>query len=151
MIDFFMTCDFFCLYLILLFVVLRFCVSRGSHRKSITILKTKNHLSSPLEGLSINSHEDKKIKNWISICCKIEIQSLSMGLSIMGDASDASLHRTNHHFFGFSSSKIMLRRLPIGTRTCCIVSRSRTVTQLSTKVSLSTVTHIGVPMASWRR
>ena len=63
----------------------------------------------------------------------------------------ASLQGKLCYFFGFNSSKIMLRRLSIGTRTCCIVSRSRTVTQLSTKVSLSTVTHIGVPMASCLR
>lgn len=64
---------------------------------------------------------------------------------------NASLQAEKHYFFGFNSSKIILRRLSIGTRTCCIVSRSRTVTQLSTKVSLSTVTHIGVPMASCLR
>ncbi len=60
----------------------------------------------------------------------------------------ASLQGKLCYFFGFNSSNIIARRLSIGTRTCCIVSRSRTVTQLSTKVSLSTVTHIGVPMAS---
>ena len=60
----------------------------------------------------------------------------------------ASLQGKLCHFFGFNSSKIMFLRLSIGTRTCCIVSRSRTVTVLSIKVSLSTVTHIGVPMAS---
>ena len=56
--------------------------------------------------------------------------------------------KSTFHFFGFSSSKIIVRRFSIGTRTWFIVSRSRTVTVLSTKVSLSTVTHIGVPMAS---
>ena len=39
----------------------------------------------------------------------------------------------------------------IGTRTCSIESRSRTVTVPSFIVSLSMVTQNGVPMASWRR
>ena len=39
----------------------------------------------------------------------------------------------------------------IGTRTCSMVSRSRRVTALSSRVSWSMVMHSGVPMASWRR
>ena len=70
------------------------------------------------------------------------------GVVYHADAFNASLQAEKHYFFGFNSSKIMFLRLSMGTRTCCMVSRSRTVTQLSTKVSLSTVTHIGVPMAS---
>ena len=54
----------------------------------------------------------------------------------------------NLYLRGFNSSKIMLRRLSIGTRTWLMVSRSRTVTVWSSSVWLSTVTHIGVPMAS---
>ncbi len=37
------------------------------------------------------------------------------------------------------------------TRSCFIVSRSRTVTALSSSVSKSTVTQNGVPISSWRR
>ena len=37
------------------------------------------------------------------------------------------------------------------TRSCCIVSRSRTVTAWSSRVSKSTVTQYGVPISSWRR
>ena len=70
---------FYCLY----FVYWCFCIPLGLQRKSRTFPKTKKHLSSPLEGLSINWREDKNIKNWISICCKTEIQSLSMGLSMV--------------------------------------------------------------------
>ena len=39
----------------------------------------------------------------------------------------------------------------IGTRTCSVVSRSRTVTASSSSESKSTVTHHGVPTSSWRR
>ena len=46
---------------------------------------------------------------------------------------------------------IRARSSAIGTRVCSMVSRSRTVTQLSVIVSLSMVTQNGVPMASWRR
>ena len=38
-----------------------------------------------------------------------------------------------------------------GTRSCVIVSRSRTVTAPSSSESTSTVTHHGVPISSWRR
>ena len=38
-----------------------------------------------------------------------------------------------------------------GTRTCSVVSRSRTVTAPSSSESKSTVTHHGVPTSSWRR
>jgi len=38
-----------------------------------------------------------------------------------------------------------------GTRTCSVVSRSRTVTASSSSESKSTVTHHGVPTSSWRR
>src|SRR4029079_13925884 len=38
-----------------------------------------------------------------------------------------------------------------GTRSCFIVSRSRIVTALSSRVSKSMVTHNGVPTSSWRR
>ena len=37
------------------------------------------------------------------------------------------------------------------TRSCCIESRSRTVTAWSFSVSKSTVTQYGVPISSWRR
>ena len=37
------------------------------------------------------------------------------------------------------------------TRSWCMVSRSRTVTALSSRVSKSTVTQNGVPISSWRR
>lgn len=37
-----------------------------------------------------------------------------------------------------------------GTRSCCPVSRWRTVTLPSVAVSVSTVTHNGVPTSSWR-
>ena len=36
-------------------------------------------------------------------------------------------------------------------RSCCMVSRSRTVTAWSSSVSKSTVTQYGVPISSWRR
>ena len=39
----------------------------------------------------------------------------------------------------------------IGTRTCSVVSRSRTVTAPSSRESKSTVTQYGVPTSSWRR
>ena len=39
----------------------------------------------------------------------------------------------------------------MGTRTCSVLSRSRTVTALSSRESKSTVTHHGVPTSSWRR
>ena len=39
----------------------------------------------------------------------------------------------------------------IGTRTCSVLSRSRTVTASSSSDSKSTVTHHGVPTSSWRR
>jgi len=39
----------------------------------------------------------------------------------------------------------------MGMRTCCIESRSRTVTVPSFSVSPSIVTHQGVPTSSWRR
>ena len=42
-------------------------------------------------------------------------------------------------------------RSAIGTRTCSVVSRSRTVTASSSRESKSTVTHHGVPISSWRR
>ena len=45
-------------------------------------------------------------------------------------------------------SEIIWCSSSIGTRSCFIVSRKRTVTQLSTKVSWSTVMQNGVPMAS---
>ena len=44
-----------------------------------------------------------------------------------------------------------LTRSLIGTRTCSVVSRSRTVTASSSRESKSTVTHQGVPTSSWRR
>ncbi len=37
------------------------------------------------------------------------------------------------------------------TRSCFIVSRSRTVAALSSRLSKSTVTQYGVPISSWRR
>ena len=37
------------------------------------------------------------------------------------------------------------------TRSCCMVSRSRTVTEPSVSVSKSTVMQYGVPISSWRR
>ena len=43
------------------------------------------------------------------------------------------------------------KRPSIGTRTCSVVSRSRTVTASSSSESKSTVTHHGVPTSSWRR
>ncbi len=43
------------------------------------------------------------------------------------------------------------RRSASGTRTCSVVSRSRTVTASSSSESKSTVTHHGVPISSWRR
>ena len=45
-------------------------------------------------------------------------------------------------------SEIMLCSSSIGIRSCFMVSRKRTVTQLSTSVSWSTVMQNGVPMAS---
>lgn len=123
----------------------------GLQGKVRTFPKAIKCLTSPFEALSINLYGNKNIKKWISIYYKIEIQSLSMGLSIFLHGRDAPWHISTmqkNHFLGFSSSKIMLRRFSIGTRTCVIVSRSRTVTVLSVKVSLSTVTHNGVPMAS---
>ena len=39
----------------------------------------------------------------------------------------------------------------MGTRTCSVVSRSRTVTAPSSSESKSTVMHNGVPTSSWRR
>ena len=37
------------------------------------------------------------------------------------------------------------------TRSCAMVSRSRTVTVPSSRLLKSTVTHQGVPISSWRR
>ena len=42
-------------------------------------------------------------------------------------------------------------RPSMGTRTCSVLSRSRTVTASSSSESKSTVTHHGVPTSSWRR
>ena len=44
-----------------------------------------------------------------------------------------------------------LSKSAMGTRTCSVVSRSRTVTASSSSESKSTVTHHGVPTSSWRR
>ena len=51
--------------------------------------------------------------------------------------------------FTFSSS--MARSPATGTLCCCMLSRSRTVTQPSLSESWSTVMQKGVPIASWRR
>ena len=113
------------------------------HPSDVCIAKLEQFLKQKticqgLKRVCLSYCKGMKIKNdWISAYYKTEIQSLSMGLSML-----------SFYFFGFNSSKIIVRRFSIGTRTCCIVSRSRTVTVLSTNVSLSTVTHIGVPMAS---
>ncbi len=56
---------------------------------------------------------------------------------------------------GRYSSPVRRRSSPsssaMGTRTWSVVSRSRTVTALSSSESKSTVTHHGVPTSSWRR
>ena len=50
-----------------------------------------------------------------------------------------------------SRSPTVVSSSSIGTRTCSVVSRSRTVTALSSSESKSTVTASGVPISSWRR
>ena len=60
-------------------------------------------------------------------------------------------YRLRRRLLRFTFASIIARRPSIGTRSCCIVSRSRTVTQRSLRDSWSTVMQNGVPMASWRR
>ena len=48
-------------------------------------------------------------------------------------------------------SSIYLRRSAMATRSCCMVSRSRTVTVWVASVSKSTQMAKGVPISSWRR
>ena len=119
------------------------------------ISKAKKHLVKTQVGLVYHVAKVVKIKrldfNLLQNRNPIVVYGVVYVIVYVETVCTPSLQGKLCHFFGFNSSKIMLRKLSIGTRTCCIVSRSRTVTVLSTKVSLSTVTHIGVPMASCLR
>ena len=56
---------------------LRFAMQKYS------ISQNENQLVKPFRALSIMSQRYKKLNGWISNCCKIEIQPLSMGVSML--------------------------------------------------------------------
>ena len=113
-----------------------------------SISPNEKQLVKPLSGLVYHVAKIQKNKRLDFNLLQNRNPTVVYGAVYVETVCTPSLQGEKHYFFGFNSSKIMFLKLSIGTRTCCIVSRSRTVTQLSTKVSLSTVTHIGVPMAS---
>src|SRR5262249_34944448 len=78
-------------------------------------------------------------------------QTLVQRVTALENDHPAALYRPPLHQSNRTRSSSQPRSCVTATRSCCIVSRSRTVTVWFSRVSASIVMQYGVPISSWRR
>jgi len=107
-------------------------------------------------GLACLCSPHKPAKSCLSVCndtlsAQVHVAQLILrvGISLLGGLVEQQPVLNDHQRGRRSERYVTRESMPI--RSWAIVSRSRTVTAWSSRVSKSTVTQNGVPISSWRR